>query len=162
MKNTTIIAALILNTPALLSAQTPSSLGEVQRAQLEISNTMNLLEQNILLIFSACIVLLGILLVFYVFKVSTQINRNPQPPHQRSILFLLMGMSLYCSSCGSAKQVETTAPGFSLNTEHHTCPHHQNDQEPLAFRSMYRTKGFPQQRISSCRFCGKKQVLDQE
>jgi cytochrome c biogenesis factor len=157
-----LIAALSLPVSGLLSAQSPASLSQVHRAELEVRNTVHLLEQNIFLILSACVFLLGILLVAYVLKVSAQTNRNSQPPHSRSILFLFLGLGLYCSSCGTVQQVDTTDSALSLRSEHSTCPHHQVYQEPLALSSMYRMKGINQQRISSCRFCGQKMNRDQE
>jgi hypothetical protein len=155
-----LIAVLSLSAPVFTCAQSPASLGQVHQAELEIRSTLHLLEQNIFLILSACIFLFGILLVCYVLKVSAQPTRKQQTPHSRSILFLFLGLGLFCSSCGTVQQVNATA--LSLNAEHPTCPHHQYYQEPLALTSMYGKKGFNQQPVSSCRFCGHKLLKSQD
>ncbi len=158
MKNI-LIVALSLPVSGLLSAQVPASLGEVQHAEMEMNNTLHLLEQNIFLILSACIFLFGILLVCYVLNVSAQTTRKQQAPHNRSILLLFLGLGLFCSSCGAMQQVDvTTAAALSAHTEASPCPHHKIYQEPLAFHSMKRTKGYPHQPVSSCRFCGQKMI----
>lgn len=143
-----------------LSAQALASLGNVKQAELDLSNTVRLLEQNILLALTAGVVLLGIVLVFYVFKENTQSNASRQNSHNHflSLIILVVGTGMFCSSCGVAQEMQATPPDLTQAHIQSGCPHHLASQEPVAFANIYRTIGYPAQRISTCKFCGQRIV----
>lgn len=143
-----------------LSAQSMASLNNVKQAELEISNAIRMLEQNVLLALTAGVVLLGIVLVFYVFKESTQSNVSRQNSHNHflAIIVLVVGMGIFCNSCGVAQEMQATPPDLTQAHIQSGCPHHLASQEPVAFANIYRTIGYPAQRISTCKFCGQRIV----
>lgn len=154
-----VFCTLLTGLPAL-SAQSMASLYNVKQAELEISNTVRLLEQNVLLALTAGVVLLGIVLVFYVFKESTQSNVSRQNSHNHflTIIVLVVGMGMFCSSCGVAQEMQASPSDLTQAHIQSGCPHHLASQEPVAFANIYRTIGYPAQRISTCKFCGQRIV----
>jgi hypothetical protein len=94
MRNILIATALFLSTPAMLSAQVLASFDDVQRTELEISNSFRFFEQNILLALCAGVCLLGILWFFYVLKATSHSNRPQQntSSHFMMILLLIIGI----------------------------------------------------------------------
>ena len=137
-----------------------ASFGNVQQAQMDLSTTVRSLEQNILLALTAGVVFLGIIFACYVIKENARSNRPKQAKHNYflTLLFLVMGVGMFCSSCGVAQQVQ--AASFDVVQEHvqRGCPHHQASPEPLAFVNIYRTIGYSAQRTSTCKLCGQRIV----
>ncbi|WP_421796102.1 hypothetical protein [Haliscomenobacter sp.] len=160
MRNILIVTAFLLSTPALLSAQTLASAGNVQQAKMDLSTTVHLLEQNTLLALTAGVLLLGFLFVCYVFREYTQSDRNRQAKHNPflSLLVLVLGTGMFCSSCGVAQEMQTTPSDLAQEQIQRGCPHHHANQEPLAFVNIYRSIGYPAQRTSTCKFCGQRLV----
>jgi len=158
MRNILIAADLILCTPAMLCAQDLASMNNVQQAKMDLSNTVNLLEQNTLLALTAGVLLLGIIFVCYVSREYAQSNRKHQAKrnHFLSLLLLVLGTGMFCSSCGVAQEVQATSSDLVQEHIQRGCPHHHANQEPLAFVNIYRSVGYPAQRTSTCKFCGQR------
>lgn len=165
MRNILIVAALFLNTPVLLSAQALASFGNVKQAEMDLSNTVRLLEQNILLALSVGVLLLGILWVAYMFKEYTQSKRINQTKRNNflSLLLLIAGMSAFCSSCGLPQQMQVLPLNTAQEYVQQGCPHHHSSyQEPFAFTNVYRTIGYPTLRTTICKFCGQRMINPQD
>lgn len=160
MRNILIVAALFLSTTSLLSAQSMASLHNVNQAKLEVSNAVHFIEQNILLALTAGVLFLGIIFVCYVIKEYTNSNQaqKAKSNHFLSIIVLVVGAGLFCSSCGAAQEMQTTPLDLTQEYIQQGCPHHQANQEPVAFANIYRTIGYPAQRTSVCKFCGQRIV----
>lgn len=160
MRNILIVAALFLSTTSLLSAQSLASLNNVNQAKLEVSNAVHFIEQNILLALTAGVLFLGIIFVCYVAKEYANSNQAQKAKHNHflSLVVLVVGTSLFCSSCGVAQQLQTAASDLTQEQIQNGCPHHQASQEPLAFANIYRTIGYPAQHSSICKFCGQRIV----
>jgi hypothetical protein len=158
MRNILIVTAFLLNTPALLSAQSVASLHNVNQAKLEVSNAVHFIEQNILLSLTAGVAFLCVIFVCYVIKEYTQSKGAQQNSrnHFMSLLVLVLGTGMFCSSCGVAQEVQATPSDFAQEHIQRGCPHHHANQEPLAFVNTYRSIGFPAQRTSTCKFCGQR------
>lgn len=159
MRNTVIVTALFLSTTTLLSAQSMASFGNVKQAEMSLSNTVRLLEQNILLALSIGVLLLSILWVVYMFKEYAQSSRIPQGKRNNflGLLLLIMGMSAFCSSCGFTQQMQVLPLDTTQEYIQQGCPHHHSSyQEPFAFTNVYRTIGYPTLRTTACKFCGKR------
>lgn len=144
----------------LLPAQALASLDSVKQAELDLSNTVRLLEQNILLALTVGVALLGIVWVVYVCNAHIQSKRLQQ--NDRNPLFtfalLIVGMGMFCSSCGIAQEVQATPSDNAQEQMQSGCPRHHATQEPLAFVNIYRGVGYPAQRSSTCKFCGQRLV----
>jgi NADH:ubiquinone oxidoreductase subunit 6 (subunit J) len=164
MRTILIFSTLFLSTPSLLSAQSMASLWDANQVEHEVSAAVHLVEENILLALIAGVVFLVILFVCYVLKENAQSNRGQQAKHHPflSLLVLILGMGMFCSSCGVSQTMQSSSSGMTSAHILSVCPHHQAYQEPFAIQSMYRLKGYPRQRISSCRFCGQKLMKGQE
>lgn len=160
MRNILIVAALFFSTTSLLSAQSMASLHNVNQAKLEVSNAVHFIEQNILLALTAGVLFLGIIFVCYVIKEYANSNQaqKVKPNHFLSIMILVVGTGLFCSSCGAAQQMQAAPSDLTQEYIQHGCPHHQANQEPVAFANIYRTIGYPAQRTSVCKFCGQRIV----
>ncbi|AEE52254.1 hypothetical protein [Haliscomenobacter hydrossis] len=160
MRNILIVTALLLSTPVLLSAQATASFGNVKQAQMDLSTTVRLLEQNILLALTAGVIFLGVIFVCYVIKENANSNRVQQAKrnHFLSLIVLVVGTGIFCSSCGVAQEVQATPSDLAQEHLQRGCPHHHPNQEPLAFVNIYRSIGYPAQRISTCKFCGHRLV----
>lgn len=160
MRNILIVAVLFLSTTSLLSAQSMASLHNVNQAKLEVSNAVHFIEQNILLALTAGVLFLGIIFVCYVIKEYTNSNQTQKakPNHFLSIIVLVVGTGLFCSSCGAAQQMHAAPSDLTQAHIQHGCPHHQANQEPVAFANIYRSIGYPAQRTSVCKFCGQRLV----
>ena len=158
MRNILIVAALFFSTTSLLSAQSMASLYNVNQAKLEVSNAVHFIEQNILLALTAGVLFLGIIFVCYVIKEYTQSKGAQQNSrnHFLSLLVLVLGTGMFCSSCGVAQQMHAAPSDLTQEYIQQGCPHHQANQEPVAFASIYRTIGYPAQRTSVCKFCGQR------
>jgi heme/copper-type cytochrome/quinol oxidase subunit 2 len=158
MRNILIVAALFLSTTSLLSAQSMASLSNVNQAKLEVSNAVHFIEQNILLALTAGVLFLGIIFVCYVMKEYANSNQSQKarPNHFLSIIVLVVATGLFCSSCGVAQQLHAATSDLTQDYIQQGCPHHQANQEPLAFANIYRTIGYPAQRTSVCKFCGQR------
>lgn len=158
MRNILIVTAFLLNTPALLSAQSMASLYNVNQAKLEVSNAVHFIEQNILLSLSAGVAFLCVIFVCYVIKEYTQSKGAQQNSrnHFMSLLVLVLGTGMLCSSCGVAQEVQATSSDLVQEQIQSGCPHHHANQEPLAFVNIYRSIGYPAQRSSTCKFCGQR------
>lgn len=158
MRNILIVTAFLLNTPALLSAQSMASLYNVNQAKLEASSAVHFIEQNILLSLSAGVAFLCVIFVCYVIKEYTQSKgaQENSRNHFLSLLVLVLGTGMFCSSCGVAQEVQATPSDFAQEHIQGGCPHHQANQEPLAFVNTYRSMGYPAQRTSTCKFCGQR------
>lgn len=160
MRNILIVTAFLLNTPALLSAQSMASLHNVNQAKLEVSNAVHFIEQNILLSLTAGVAFLCVIFVCYVIKEYTQSKgaQENSRNHFMSLLVLVLGTGMFCSSCGVAQEVQATPSDFAQEQIQRGCPHHHPNQEPLAFVNIYRSIGYPAQRTSTCKFCGQRIV----
>jgi hypothetical protein len=156
-----IVSCTLLTGLTTLSAQTMASFGNVQQAQMDLSTTVRSLEQNILLALTAGVALLAIVLVYYVFKESAKSNRPKQANRSNyllTLLLLVVGMGMFCSSCGVAQEMQATPSDLTQAHMQSGCPHHQANGEPAAFAYVYRTTGYPAQRTSICKFCGQRIV----
>lgn len=160
MRNILIVTAFLLSTPALLSAQSMASLYNVNQAKLEVSNAVHFIEQNILLSLTAGVAFLCVIFVCYVIREYTQSKGAQQNSrnHFLSLLILVLGTGMFCSSCGVAQEVQATPSDLVQEQIQRGCPHHQANQEPVAFANIYRTIGYPAQRTSTCNFCGQRIV----
>jgi hypothetical protein len=160
MKNILIVTVLFLSTTSLLSAQSMASLYNVNQAKQEVSSAVQFIEQNILLSLSAGVAFLCVIFVCYVIREYTQSKGAQQNSHNHflSLLLLVLGTGMFCSSCGVAQEIETTALDLTEVYIQHGCPHHHAKQEPLAFVNSYRSIGYPAQRTSTCKFCGQRLV----
>ena len=160
MRNILIVTAFLLNTPALLSAQSMASLYNVNQAKQEVSSAVHFIEQNILLSLSAGVTFLCVIFVCYVIREYTQSKGAQQNSrnHFLSLLILVLGTGMFCSSCGVAQEVQATPSDLVQEQIQRGCPHHQANQEPVAFANIYRTIGYPAQRTSTCNFCGQRIV----
>lgn len=160
MRNILIVAALFFSTTSLLSAQSMASLYNVNQAKLEVSNAVHFIEQNILLALTAGVLFLGIIFVCYVMKEYANSNQaqKAKPNRFLSLIVLVVGTGLFCSSCGVAQQLHAAPSDLTQEYIQQGCPHHQANQEPLAFANIYRTIGYPAQRTSVCKFCGQRIV----
>ena len=158
MRNILIVAALFFSTTSLLSAQSMASLYNVNQAKLEVSNAVHFIEQNILLALTAGVLFLGVIFVCYVMKEYANSNQAQKTKHNHflSLIVLVVGMGLFCSSCGVAQQMHAAPSDLTQEYIQQGCPHHQANQEPLAFASIYRTIGYPAQHSSICKFCGQR------
>lgn len=158
MRNILIVAALSLSTTSLLSTQSMASLSNVNQAKLEVSNAVHFIEQNILLALTAGVLFLGIIFVCYVMKEYANSNQAQKVKHNHflSLIVLVVGTGLFCSSCGVANQTQAAASDLTQEHIQQGCPHHQANQEPVAFANIYRTIGYPAQRTSVCKFCGQR------
>lgn len=158
MRNILIVAALFFSTTNLLSAQSMASLANVNQAKLEVSNAVHFIEQNILLALTAGVLFLGIVFVYYVVKEYANSNQAQKAKynHFLSLIVLVVGTGLFCSSCGVAQEMQTTPLDITQEYIQHGCPHHQANREPVAFANIYRTIGYPAQRTSACKFCGQR------
>lgn len=158
MRNILIVAALFFSTTSLLSAQSMASLYNVNQAKLEVSNAVHFIEQNILLALTAGVLFLGVIFVCYVMKEYANSNQaqKAKPNHFLSLIVLVVGTGLFCSSCGAAQPMHAASTDLTQEYIQHGCPHHLASQEPVAFASIYRTIGYPAQRTSVCKFCGQR------
>lgn len=160
MRNILIVTVLFLSTTSLLSAQSMASLYNVNQAKLEVSNAVHFIEQNILLSLSAGVAFLCVIFVCYVIKEYTQSKEAQQNSrnHFLSLLVLMLGTGMFCSSCGVTQEVQATSSDLVKEQIQRGCPHHHPNQEPLAFVNIYRSIGYPAQRTSTCKFCGQRLV----
>ncbi|MDX2070097.1 MAG: hypothetical protein SFV55_16840 [Haliscomenobacter sp.] len=160
MRNILIVAALFLSTTNLLSAQSMASLSNVSQAKLEVSNAVHFIEQNILLALTAGVLFLGVIFICYVVKEYTNSNQAQKAKHNHflSLIVLVVGTGLFCSSCGVAQPMHAAASDLTQEHIQSGCPHHQANQESVAFANIYRTIGYPAQRTSVCKFCGQRIV----
>jgi heme/copper-type cytochrome/quinol oxidase subunit 2 len=160
MRNILIVTVLFLSTTSLLSAQSMASLHNVNQAKLEVSNAVHFIEQNILLALTAGVLFLGIIFVCYVVKEYANSNQTQKAKHNHflSLIVLVVGSGLFCSSCGVAQEMHAASSDLTQAHIQHGCPHHQANQEPVAFANIYRTIGYPAQRTSACKFCGQQIV----
>jgi hypothetical protein len=137
-----------------------ASLYNVNQAKQEVSDAVHFIEQNILLSLTAGVAFLCVIFVCYVIKEYThskgaqQSSRN----HFMSLLVLVLGTGMFCSSCGAAQEMHAASSDLTQVHIQHGCPHHQANQEPVAFANIYRTIGYPAQRTSACKFCGQRIV----
>ena len=156
-----IVSCTLLTGLTTLSAQTMASFGNVQQAQMDLSTTVRSLEQNILLALTAGVALLAIVLVYYVFKESAKSNRPKQANRSNyllTLLFLVVGMGMFCSSCGVAQQVQAESFDTAQELIQRGCPHHQGSLESVALINTYRTIGYPMQHTVVCKYCGQRIV----
>ena len=160
MRNILIVTVLFLSTTSLLSAQSMASLYNVNQAKREISSAVQFIEQNILLSLTAGVAFLCVIFVCYVIKEYTQSKGAQQNSrnHFLSLLVLVLGTGMFCSSCGVAQEVQATPSDLTQVHIQSGCPHHHPNQEPLAFVNIYRSIGYPAQRSSTCKFCGQRLV----
>lgn len=160
MRNILTVAVLFLSTTSLLSAQSMASLYNVNQAKQEVSDAVHFIEQNILLSLTAGVAFLCVIFVCYVIKEYTQSKGAQQSSrnHFMSLIVLVLGTGMFCSSCGVAQEMQTTPLDLTQEYVQQGCPHHQANQEPVAFANIYRTIGYPAQRTSSCKFCGQRIV----
>ncbi len=160
MRNILIVSVLFLSTTSLLSAQSMASLYNVNQAKQEVSSAVHFIEQNLLMSLTAGVAFLCVIFVCYVIKEYTQSKGAQQSSrnHFLSLLVLVVGTGLFCSSCGVAQQMQAAPSDLTQEYIQHGCPHHQANQEPVAFANIYRTIGYPAQRTSSCKFCGQRIV----
>lgn len=160
MRNILIVAVLFLSTTSLLFAQSMASLSNVNQAKQEVFDAVHFIEQNILLALTAGVLFLGIIFVCYVIKEYTNSNQTQKAKrnHFLTLLLLVVGTGMFCSSCGVAQEIQTTPSDLTQAHMQSGCPHHQANQEPAAFAYVYRTIGYPAQRTSVCKFCGQRIV----
>jgi hypothetical protein len=160
MRNILIVTVIFLSTTRLLSAQSMASLYNVNQAKQEVSSAVHFIEQNILLALTAGVAFLCVIFVCYVIKEYTQSKGAQQNSrnHFMSLLVLVLGTGLFCSSCGVAQEMHAAPSDLTQAHIQHGCPHHQANQEPVAFANIYRTIGYPAQRTSACKFCGQRIV----
>jgi heme/copper-type cytochrome/quinol oxidase subunit 2 len=141
-----------------LGVQAQTSLANVEQARMEISNTTRLIEQKILLSLTAGLVLLGIILVCYLFNENNQSKSSHQTKRNQflTLILLVIGVGLFCNSCGSTQQFGAIQAHARQQVEQSRCPYHPANQKPADVVYSYRTIGYPTQPTSYCKFCGKR------
>jgi hypothetical protein len=149
-------------TPLCVQAQT--SLANVEQARMEISNTTRLIEQKILLSLTAGVVLLGIMLVCYLFNENNQSksSQHAKRNHFLTLILLVVSVGMFCSSCGATQQLGTIQVYSVQEMEQRRCPYHPANQKPAEAVYSYRTIGYPTHPTSYCKFCGKRLLNTQE
>jgi hypothetical protein len=144
-------------TPQYALAQT--SLMDVEHAKMELSNTTHFIEQNILLALTAGVVFLGIIFACYVIKENAQSKRHQTNRNSFLTIFLLVvGVGMFCSSCGVAQQVQAESFDTAQELIQRGCPHHQGSLESVSLINTYRTIGYPMQHTVVCKYCGQRIV----
>lgn len=152
---------LSFTSAATLSAQAPTAFHTAQTAELDLSNTVRLLEQNALFALMGAVTLLGMVWVGGIFKSCAQLNR----PHQHrgkqimSLLVLVAGLSVFGSSCSveqwaMAEQIQEAQAAQAA--EQRACPmHRHSDNRPQSDVYTYNNHtGW--HGVSFCKYCGKR------